>query len=143
MGEKFPRILGRLEQASCNGAFLCQAGVLLFFAGDGLLSPSSPCHEHPGRLSDVPVSPVFSVSPDTTHRYHHITVLLYCWHAYATRASSGLYFIAMNYSVHAVMYFYYFAMAVGMWPKWLNPIFITFFQVCFGFRCSCRVVCAC
>eukprot|EP00122_Pirum_gemmata_P011475 Pgem_evm2s10633 len=27
------------------------------------------------------------------HWYHHITVLAYCWHAYATRASS----------VHAVM----------------------------------------
>jgi hypothetical protein len=64
------------------------------------------------------------------HWYHHITVLLYCWHAYAVRASSGLYFIAMNYSVHAIMYFYYFAMAVNIWPKWLNPIFITFFQVC-------------
>lgn len=64
------------------------------------------------------------------HWYHHITVLLFCWHAYATRASSGLYFVAMNFSVHAVMYFYYFAMAVKIWPRWLNPIFITFFQVC-------------
>merc|ERR1711988_1114425 len=40
--------------------------------------------------------------------YHHVTVLLYCWHAYSVRTSIGLWFIAMNYLVHAVMYFYFF-----------------------------------
>jgi stearoyl-CoA desaturase (delta-9 desaturase) len=42
------------------------------------------------------------------HWYHHVTVLLYCWHAYSVRTSIGLWFIAMNYLVHAVMYFYFF-----------------------------------
>merc|ERR1719197_2386399 len=41
------------------------------------------------------------------HWYHHVTVLLYCWDAYSTMAASGLYFVAMNYSVHAFMYGYY------------------------------------
>jgi hypothetical protein len=41
------------------------------------------------------------------HWYHHFTVLLYCWHSYMTRSSAGLYFIAMNYGVHALMYFYF------------------------------------
>lgn len=41
------------------------------------------------------------------HWYHHVTVLLYTWHAYATRTSAGLWFMAMNYSVHAVMYLYF------------------------------------
>jgi hypothetical protein len=41
------------------------------------------------------------------HWYHHITVLLYCWHSYATRASVGLSFAAMNFTVHAFMYTYY------------------------------------
>jgi hypothetical protein len=41
------------------------------------------------------------------HWYHHVTVLLYCWLAYATRAAAGLYFVVMNYGVHAVMYTYY------------------------------------
>jgi hypothetical protein len=41
------------------------------------------------------------------HWYHHVTVLLYCWHSYATRASVGLSFAAMNYTVHAFMYTYY------------------------------------
>jgi len=41
------------------------------------------------------------------HWYHHVTVLLYCWHAYSFRIGTGLYFAAMNYAVHAVMYFYF------------------------------------
>lgn len=40
------------------------------------------------------------------HWYHHVTVLLFCWHSYAFRSSAGIWFIAMNYSVHAVMYGY-------------------------------------
>ena len=39
------------------------------------------------------------------HWYHHATVLLYCWHAYSVRIGTGLWFAAMNYSVHALMYF--------------------------------------
>ena len=39
------------------------------------------------------------------HWFHHVTVLLYCWHAYtATPAATGLWFAAMNYTVHSVMY---------------------------------------
>lgn len=45
------------------------------------------------------------------HWYHHATVLLYCWHSYVVQSPSGLPFIAMNYSVHALMYLYYFAKA--------------------------------
>lgn len=39
--------------------------------------------------------------------YHHITVLFYTWHAYATLNGAGIWFITMNYTVHAVMYFYF------------------------------------
>ena len=63
------------------------------------------------------------------HWYHHVTVLLFCWHSYATEASTGLFFVAMNYSVHAVMYGYYFLMAVRMKPKWLPPAVITVAQI--------------
>ena len=41
------------------------------------------------------------------HWYHHVTVLLYCWHAYSTRIGTGIWFAAMNYSVHSVMYLYF------------------------------------
>merc|ERR1712232_751376 len=63
------------------------------------------------------------------HWYHHITVLLYCWHSYVTTSPSGLFFVVMNYSVHAVMYGYYFLMAVKMRPRWFNPMVVTFMQL--------------
>jgi elongation of very long chain fatty acids protein 6 len=63
------------------------------------------------------------------HWYHHVSVLLFCWHSYATEASTGLFFVAMNYSVHAVMYGYYFLMAVDAKPKWLKPMWITIGQI--------------
>ena len=34
-------------------------------------------------------------------------MLLYCWHAYSVRIGTGLWFASMNYSVHALMYFYF------------------------------------
>ena len=41
------------------------------------------------------------------HWYHHVSVLLYCWHAYSVRIGTGLWFASMNYCVHALMYFYF------------------------------------
>merc|ERR1719198_900346 len=41
------------------------------------------------------------------HWYHHVTVLLYCWHSYSVRIGTGLWFAAMNYTVHSIMYFYF------------------------------------
>eukprot|EP00549_Striatella_unipunctata_P025291 CAMPEP_0118713978 /NCGR_PEP_ID=MMETSP0800-20121206/25877_1 /TAXON_ID=210618 ORGANISM="Striatella unipunctata, Strain CCMP2910" /NCGR_SAMPLE_ID=MMETSP0800 /ASSEMBLY_ACC=CAM_ASM_000638 /LENGTH=221 /DNA_ID=CAMNT_0006619611 /DNA_START=282 /DNA_END=947 /DNA_ORIENTATION=- len=63
------------------------------------------------------------------HWYHHITVLLYCWHSYANPAPLGIIFTVMNYSVHASMYFYYFLMAIRMKPKWIRPIVLTAMQI--------------
>jgi elongation of very long chain fatty acids protein 6 len=63
------------------------------------------------------------------HYYHHISVLLYCWHSYVTKAPPGIFFVTMNYSVHALMYFYYFLMAVRAKPAWLKPVWITAAQI--------------
>jgi elongation of very long chain fatty acids protein 6 len=63
------------------------------------------------------------------HWYHHVTVLLYAWDAYSTMASSGLYFAAMNYTVHAIMYSYYFLQAAKMCPKWFPAVLITVLQI--------------
>mmetsp|Transcript_27756 Transcript_27756/g.36379 ORF Transcript_27756/g.36379 Transcript_27756/m.36379 type:complete len:288 (+) Transcript_27756:144-1007(+) len=62
------------------------------------------------------------------HWYHHVTVLLYCWHSYVTESSMGIFFIAMNYSVHAIMYFYYFLGAIKYRISWLKPVYITIAQ---------------
>mmetsp|Transcript_28912 Transcript_28912/g.42863 ORF Transcript_28912/g.42863 Transcript_28912/m.42863 type:complete len:311 (+) Transcript_28912:72-1004(+) len=63
------------------------------------------------------------------HWYHHVTVLLYCWHSYVSSAPTGLFFIVMNYGVHAVMYGYYFLMTIKAKPKWFNPMWITYGQI--------------
>ena len=63
------------------------------------------------------------------HWYHHVTVLLYCWHSYAVEAPQALYFIAMNYSVHAIMYGYYALSAMRIKPAWLPPAMITSSQI--------------
>lgn len=63
------------------------------------------------------------------HWYHHITVLLYCWHSYVTKAPAGIFFCVMNYAVHAIMYGYYFLMAIKMKPKWMNAMVITSAQI--------------
>ena len=47
------------------------------------------------------------------HWFHHVTVLLYCWHAFVNWTASGLWFVAMNFSVHSIMYFYYFLSISG------------------------------
>jgi elongation of very long chain fatty acids protein 6 len=63
------------------------------------------------------------------HWYHHVTVLLYCWDAYSTMAGSGLYFVAMNYSVHALMYGYYCLQALHLCPKSFPTYLITLSQI--------------
>lgn len=65
------------------------------------------------------------------HWYHHITVLLYCWNSYVTESAAGLWFVAMNYSVHSVMYLYFYLQTTNQTPKWMkkNAFFITFMQI--------------
>jgi elongation of very long chain fatty acids protein 6 len=63
------------------------------------------------------------------HWYHHVTVLLYCWHSYVTKSGSGIFFVVMNYFVHAIMYGYYGLMTLKCCPKWFKPIFITALQI--------------
>lgn len=40
-------------------------------------------------------------------------VLLYCWHSFHNRVGPGIWFTAMNFAVHAVMYSYYFISIIG------------------------------
>merc|ERR1719191_1946743 len=62
--------------------------------------------------------------------WHHSTVLLYCWHSYSNVIATGMWFAAMNYSVHAVMYGY-FAITATKYRKCVTPfaIFITLAQL--------------
>ena len=63
------------------------------------------------------------------HWYHHITVLIYTWYSYTDRASSGRWYITMNFAVHSVMYAYYAMRALKYRaPKWVR-MGITMFQL--------------
>jgi elongation of very long chain fatty acids protein 6 len=65
------------------------------------------------------------------HWYHHATVLMYTWFSYCA-INPGLYFIAMNYTVHAFMYSYFFLTACfpkKTVQKYVNPNFITTIQI--------------
>jgi elongation of very long chain fatty acids protein 6 len=65
------------------------------------------------------------------HWFHHVTVMLYCWHAYSHRIGSGLWFATMNYVVHSIMYTYYFVMCFAWGRKLVRPIavYITTLQI--------------
>lgn len=63
------------------------------------------------------------------HWYHHVSVLLYCWHSYVTRSNVSFLFGVMNYAVHAVMYGYYFLMAIQRKPKWFSAFYLTVAQI--------------
>lgn len=79
--------------------------------------------------------------PIFLHWYHHITVLLFCWHSYVTEAAYGLFFIAMNYTVHAVMYGYYGLAAMQLLPKSYPAGGITTIQILQMFGVSDFVIC--
>eukprot|EP00796_Vickermania_ingenoplastis_P008952 gene8953-6281_t len=64
------------------------------------------------------------------HWYHHVTVLLYCAHAWVSPAPGGIWFATVNLTVHSVMYFYYFLASLNF-RKLIAPFasFITIFQI--------------
>lgn len=66
------------------------------------------------------------------HHYHHLTVMLYCWHiAYAKfsdEGGDGSYFATMNSFVHWVMYGYYAATCLGF-KNGLVALSITTMQI--------------
>jgi hypothetical protein len=63
------------------------------------------------------------------HWFHHLTVLLYCWHALANYTSAGIWFATMNFSVHSVMYGYYFFQIIGVKAVSVFAPFITTVQI--------------
>jgi len=76
------------------------------------------------------------------HWYHHVTVLVYCWNSYVTESAAGHYFASMNYTVHSVMYFYYFLMSIKAIPKWFPSWIITIMQIS-QMIAGTAIVCSC
>jgi len=64
------------------------------------------------------------------HWWHHTTVMLYCWHSYSTRISTGIWFAAMNYFVHSIMYGYFAATQTSIRKKvFPYAMYITLLQL--------------
>ncbi len=62
------------------------------------------------------------------HWYHHATVLLCSWFGHIT-FTPALYFVGINFTIHAVMYSYFFLMSLHAVPKWFNPKWLTAAQI--------------
>ncbi|XP_014679698.1 PREDICTED: elongation of very long chain fatty acids protein 6-like [Priapulus caudatus] len=55
------------------------------------------------------------------HWYHHVTVLVYSWYSYSESTGAGLWFMSLNYSVHAAMYAYYALRSADVrLPRWVS-----------------------
>ncbi|CAD5227224.1 unnamed protein product [Bursaphelenchus xylophilus] len=63
------------------------------------------------------------------HWYHHVTVLIYTWHAYKDHTASGRWFIWMNYGVHALMYSYYALRAAQISVPRVGAMTVTVLQI--------------
>ncbi|CAD7926066.1 unnamed protein product [Amoebophrya sp. A120] len=75
------------------------------------------------------------------HWYHHASVLLYSWHASMHETPSGIVFVAMNYTVHALMYYYYFLTASKIFPKWAHVVTkCQILQMIFGIGTTCSAL---
>jgi len=63
--------------------------------------------------------------------FHHVTIFLCAWQAYADGSSIFICLAAMNYPVHAIMYCY-FALAEAGYKKEVRPaaMYITMMQIC-------------
>ncbi|XP_009080991.1 PREDICTED: elongation of very long chain fatty acids protein 6-like, partial [Acanthisitta chloris] len=48
------------------------------------------------------------------HWYHHLITLIVCWYSYKDMVASFGWVSALNFSVHAIMYFYYAVTAIGI-----------------------------
>eukprot|EP00514_Thraustochytrium_sp_LLF1b_P001401 CAMPEP_0184523390 /NCGR_PEP_ID=MMETSP0198_2-20121128/8855_1 /TAXON_ID=1112570 /ORGANISM="Thraustochytrium sp., Strain LLF1b" /LENGTH=390 /DNA_ID=CAMNT_0026914411 /DNA_START=169 /DNA_END=1338 /DNA_ORIENTATION=+ len=64
----------------------------------------------------------------TLHWYHHITVMTFCWHSWATFCLNGLVYSSMNLTVHAFMYVFYALTALGYRPTEF-AMYITILQI--------------
>lgn len=76
------------------------------------------------------------------HWYHHASVFIYVWFTCSDWPSTSLWFMFMNYSVHAVMYTYYGCRALRFnIPKWVNIVITSsqILQMVIGIYINCTV----
>lgn len=123
-----PHLLWRISNESFEDT-VCTSPHLAFGGGTAGLATQMFILSKIPELIDTVFLVVKGKPVIFLHWYHHITVLAYCWNSYVTESGAGLYFVSMNYCVHAMMYFYFFLMAIKSVPKWFNPFPLTVCQI--------------
>eukprot|EP00388_Colpodella_angusta_P046216 GDKK01068614.1.p1 GENE.GDKK01068614.1~~GDKK01068614.1.p1 ORF type:complete len:316 (-),score=71.31 GDKK01068614.1:618-1565(-) len=108
-------------------ALLCSPGSVIFGKGQVSLAVACFVYSKIFELFDTVLLVLRKKPVNFLHWFHHFTVLAYTWDAYSNDQGSGMLFIGMNYTVHAVMYFYYYLAAIGKRPKWDK--FVTTIQI--------------
>lgn len=125
---------------SAAGAYVLIPHLLSVLFDKGLFTSicGSMTEEHfpPGPVASMGLAFVISKLPeliDTVllvlkkrpvillHWWHHLSVVGFTWYAAAFKHPVCLWQGAMNYGVHSIMYFYYFAMTTSM-RKMIKPI---------------------
>lgn len=114
------------SQTRCCVVIYCLFHTHVLFSFSPGIGFTFPCYR---ELFDTFFIVVHKKELIFLHWYHHISVLLFCWFGYINNPPTGIIFCTMNYAVHAVMYFYYFLMAVHCKPRWFKPVWITMAQI--------------
>ncbi len=112
-----PHLLGLLYLHGWSGT-ICGAAYVTYGSGASGLWTMLFIHSKYLEFFDTLFLILKNKPVSLLHWYHHASVLLYCWDALMWETPSGIVFVAMNYSVHALMYFYYYLTARRIFPKW-------------------------
>ena len=104
---------------SKHGFFASYCGSPLYFGANGAsaLWTGLFCFSKVPELGDTLFIVLMKRKLLFLHWYHHVTVLLYTWSSYGGRNGAGIWFITMNFSVHAVMYLYFALMGIASLQK--------------------------
>ena len=123
-----PYVIGLILKSPSYYNTICDNGNEFFAGPSGFWTAAFMLSKVPELLDTVFI--VFRKKQLVfLHWYHHVSVLLYCWHAYSTGTGAGIIFTAMNYTVHCIMYFYYFMQAMRICPRSFPAQIITLVQI--------------
>ena len=121
-------LLYHLYQQSGFVYTLCDVSYLVGSSGMGIWAFLFPFSKFP-ELFDTAFIVLRKSKISFLHCYHHISVFIYCWFSYAYPISTGAWFGAVNYFVHAVMYTYFAVKASGRNPPRIVAKMITTLQL--------------
>lgn len=106
-----PHLFGLIHRKSLHFAVCAEPGVSYGHGTSGLWTFLFIYSKVP-ELLDTLFLLLRGKRIDVLQWFHHASVLLFVMQSYGYRSSVGLWFIAMNYGVHAAMYSYFAAMAL-------------------------------